>query len=371
MVRVRLLHRIQSEGAWTHNARTDHDWTQTVPNHSCMVTGRPVEGEAGHNYTSNGTPAVFHSYHMTKGAYVASVFDVAHDHGLATACYVNKSKLVIVEQSYDEVNGAADTTGEDDGKNKIDFWASSSSGSGATITTAFIEMLQTERPGFSFLHLVDPDPRGHRSRWQTPEYYDAVSDIDSYLADILAAVEGDASLAGNTVVIVTADHGGAGSAHTDETDVENYKIPFYVWGAGVGAGVDLYAINSDTRADPASGRIPYDAAMQPIRSGDCSNLALSCLGLPPIPGSSINAAQDLRISAAVATPPPFECEISLAGGQVQLEWPSAGAGFAYTVEILDGTGWKPAPGVWPIAGTSWTDPAPTSGTRIYRVRAEN
>ena len=34
--------RLQDEGAWTTNARTDYTHTNTLPNHTCMFTGRPV-----------------------------------------------------------------------------------------------------------------------------------------------------------------------------------------------------------------------------------------------------------------------------------------------------------------------------------------
>lgn len=63
------------------------------------------------------------------------------------------------------------------------------------------------------------------------------------------------------------------------------------------AGSDFYALNTASRTDPGRGRPDYNAASQPIRNGDSGNLALSLLGLPPVPGSSSNAAQDLVVSA--------------------------------------------------------------------------
>ncbi len=360
--------RLRAEGVWTHNARTDHDWTQTVPNHSCMVTGRPVEGAGGHNYTSNGDPDAGTTYHSVKGSYVTSIFDVVHDRGLTTAFYYNKTKLVLIEQSYDATSGAADVTGEDDGRDKIDFSEVSSDDTGAAITARFVAGLTANRFHLSFLHLVDPDREGHGGRWQSAEYFAAVGRVDGYLATVLAAVENDPILADETSVIVTADHGGAGGAHSDETDAENFIIPFYVWGADVPRPGDLYAANPLSRGDPGIARVPYGAPSQPVRNGDAANLALALLGLPPVPdaGAIINGGQDLTTVLPAAR---FACTLSRSERGSELTWDDLGGAFRYTVEVGDGTGWTEAAGTWPIAATGWTDPAPPVGARLYRVRA--
>jgi predicted AlkP superfamily pyrophosphatase or phosphodiesterase len=50
--------RLQNEAAWTHNAQPDTVHTNTLSNHSSMITGRPVEdvvpGQVnGHRYRFN------------------------------------------------------------------------------------------------------------------------------------------------------------------------------------------------------------------------------------------------------------------------------------------------------------------------------
>ena len=45
------------KGANTLNARTDCDFTTTLPNHTGMLTSRLVNGPQGHGYTANTTPA--------------------------------------------------------------------------------------------------------------------------------------------------------------------------------------------------------------------------------------------------------------------------------------------------------------------------
>jgi len=113
---------------------------------------------------------------------------------------------------------------------------------------------------------------------------------------VLHLVETDPTLKGHTTIIVTADHGGVDLSHGEAELAVNYTIPLFVWGAGVGRG-DLYAINRDTRTEPGDTRPEYAAEHQPIRNGDTGNLALKLLGLGPIPGSVINAKQDLRVVA--------------------------------------------------------------------------
>ncbi len=48
------LHRLLDEGAGTLNARTEHEQTVTLPNHTSMVTGRRIDAaEGGHGVTWN------------------------------------------------------------------------------------------------------------------------------------------------------------------------------------------------------------------------------------------------------------------------------------------------------------------------------
>jgi hypothetical protein len=80
-------------------------------------------------------------------------------------------------------------------------------------------------------------------------------------------------------------------------------------------------------------------------------------------------------AASGATPPPPLKVTSIVrnpDGSVALQWTNLGAGYQYTVKVsesLDGT-WTPAPGDWPVAETTWTDPtAPGSARKFYRVEA--
>ena len=296
--------RFANEGAGTYNARADYTHTVTLPNHTSMITGRPVAQPSGqpntvqHGWTANGDPGAGVTLHNTGNpnlSYVASVFDVAHDRGLSTALYASKSKFVLFEQSYDAAHGALDVTGPNNGTDKIDHYVNSPV---ASMHAAFLTEMASSHYRYVFVHYSTPDDAGHASGWGSAAWNEAVRSIDGYLAEVFALIESDPLLHGHTLVILSADHGGTGSGHGDATVAANYIIPFLVWGDGAQHGADLYALNAGTRADPGSGRPSYTAAVQPIRNSDGGNLALAALALPAIPGSSVNAAQNL----ATATP---------------------------------------------------------------------
>jgi predicted AlkP superfamily pyrophosphatase or phosphodiesterase len=296
--------RLQVEGAWTFNARTDFTHTITLPNHTCMITGRPVRqpdgmpGTTFHGYTSNNLPrrrVTLHNFPRGPQHYIASVFDVVHDAGKSTAMYASKDKFIIYDQSYDELAGAEHERGRD----KIDVYHFSEDPApdySASMHERFLADMAARRFHYVFVHYRDTDTAGHAEGWGSGPYRHAIRIVDGRLAAILQLVEADPVLKGKTAVIVSTDHGGIERDHQDPLLSDNFTIPFLVWGAGVAAG-DLYAMNSGMRADPGTERPDYNASLQPIRNGDGGNLALSLLGLDPIPGSLINAKQDLRVSA--------------------------------------------------------------------------
>ena len=295
--------RLQDEGVWTINARADYTHTNTLPNHTCMFTGRPVLQPKGmpdapfHNWITNKVPKVGASLHDTNNphvGYVASVFDVVHDAGLSTALYATKDKFILYDQTYDDNHGAQ----HDRGRDKIDVYYYENDGPprfSATVQERFMSDMAARHFNYVFLHYRDTDTTGHALGWGSGGWFYALRNIDGYLGQIMHLVESDATLAGRTAIIVNTDHGGTGFGHDDAQVPGNCTIPILVWGAGVGRG-ELYALNRATRKDPGESRPDYTESDQPIRNGDTGNLALSLLGLGPIPGSVINAKQDLRVA---------------------------------------------------------------------------
>jgi hypothetical protein len=303
--RAPTFKRLEAEGAWTLNARTDFTHTITLPDHTCMLTGRPVlkpEGmpdSVNHGVTINdGGPrgATLETVGNPHAGYIASVFDVVHDAGKSTGLYVTKDKFAIFKQSCDENTGAPGPRG----RNKIDSFFFQDDGApkySEGMNQRFLTDMTAHRFNYVFIHYRDTDSAGHGFGWGSRTYQQAVDAVDGYIADVLHLAESDTALASHTTVIVSSDHGGLGTTHSDPTLQEDFMIPFFVWGEGVSPG-DLYAINAKSRTDPGETRPDYNAAGRPIRNGDTGNLALSLLELGPIPGSLINVKQDLRVALA-------------------------------------------------------------------------
>jgi Type I phosphodiesterase / nucleotide pyrophosphatase len=283
--------RLARQGASTRNARTVVERTQTLPNHTSMVTGRRIAVPGGTGVTFNEDPGT--TVHASAREYVPSVFDVVHDRGRRTALFATKSKFAFLNRSWDGAHGARDRTGAPDGRDKIDAFSVAAS---RVATTRLLRSLTGRRaPAFALLHLKDPDEAGHARGWLSRPYLRAVQRADKQVGRVLAAVRRAPRLRTSTVVIVTSDHGGKGREHSSTTRLPDYRVPMYVWGAGVRHGADLYALNRRDRRNPGRAQPPYRAAVPPIRNAEVANLALALLRLRAVPTSQIGADQGLRV----------------------------------------------------------------------------
>jgi hypothetical protein len=352
------FHRLVTQGASTFNARCDYSYSETVQNHVCMITGRPVlqpDGQPAtvhHGYAYNYMfPGwTIHNMGNPSVGYVASTFDVAHDHGLATACLVGKEKLAVLYQSYDENHGAPDLVEEDQGRNKVDF-ARSTEYESSPLVWALVERLVFDPPHYTFLHLPEPDIYGHYYGWGTPIWNAAVAVMDGHLGLLLAAIESNPQMAGRTTLVLTADHGGGYplNTHVDAGHPLNYTLPLLVWGPGWPAGANLYDLFAN-RFNPGSTQPDYNAVQQPLRNGDAGNLALLALGLPPIPGSSL-------------VPRPGSPQVRLShhntSAGLLLTWPSPSTDFVLECSAVVGPG-----AVWQAVNSGIADNGVTKSLAV-------
>ena len=277
------FHRLMAQGASTLNARTEVEMTVTLPNHTGMVTSRRVDrAHGGHGVTWNDDRLVPRTVQAAAGHPVGSVFSVVAGAGGSSAMFAAKTKFSLFKRSWP---AAVDRSVIEEDN--------------TALVKATRGDLATRSRAFTFLHISLPDVAGHAYGWFSPEYLAAVKRSDYLIGRVLATIGKTAESREHTLVIVTADHGGLGPGHSDPRLLADYRVPFFVWGPGVPAGTDLYDLNP-TYADPGTRRVGYAASRQPVRNGDVGNLALDVLGLPPIPKSGLDYAQDLEVFAQPA-----------------------------------------------------------------------
>ncbi|CAA9397387.1 MAG: hypothetical protein AVDCRST_MAG32-2765 [uncultured Nocardioides sp.] len=274
------LHALIDEGASTLNARTEVERTVTLPNHTGMVTGRRInKSRGGHGVTWNDDRRRPATVQAAAGEDVESVFGVVHDARGTTALFASKTKFSLWERSW----------GADIDHTLINLR------NGALVDALQQDVLDGRRT-FRFLHLSMPDDVGHARGFMSPAYLRAVRRVDTLVGEVVGTVDDDPSLAATTAIVLTSDHGGRGSDHSDARRPANYRVPFVVRGPGVDAGGDLYELNRDY-ADPGRARVSYAGDRQPVRNGDLANLSLDLLDLPSVPDSEHNVAQDLDVTA--------------------------------------------------------------------------
>lgn len=274
--RTPALTRLKRYGAGTLNARAEVEQTVTLPNHTGMVTSRRIDAsQGGHGVDWNDERQDPATVQEAAGHPVGSVFSVLNSNGRSAAVFASKEKFRIFDRSWDA--GVDRFTRRTDNRELM--------------TLAIRDIARQRRP-FTFIHLSAPDVAGHAKGFMSPAYLQAVRTADAQVGRLLTALDNRPRLKADTTIVLTADHGGRGEGHSDPTRLDNYRVPFLVWGAGTAKGADLYALNPDF-ADPGTGRPSYSAPRQPVRNGMVADLSLDLLGLNAIVGSELDVAQNL------------------------------------------------------------------------------
>jgi hypothetical protein len=201
-------------GAYTFWAKTTPNGI-TLPSHASMLTG--VTARSHEIEWNKDLP-------LLKPVYpaVPTLFFLAKRYGYTTGFAAGKSKFDALA-----VPGTIDHESITDKKTTQD----------TDVAAAAAEIVANYQPNLMFVHLPGLDNAGHAFGWGSREQGAAVATADAAVGRILAAVH-DAGLADRTVVIVTADHGGAGKTHGPD-DPRSRHIPWIASGPGVRRGVDL------------------------------------------------------------------------------------------------------------------------------------
>ena len=218
---MRNLQALMQTGAYSLVAQTIFP-SSTLPAHSSMLTGLCPDKHG-----------VDWNDYLPKRGYAngTDIFDLAHATGLRTVMVVGKEKLRQVTEpaSTDVFEFINDRD---------------------VVIAARVAELIPQGFGLMFVHFPTPDWMGHEYGWLSPEQFSVLFRADQALQTILDALQA-AGIREDTLVIVTADHGGHGTTHGTR-QLEDMTIPWIVAGPGVHHAVLSTDVNTtDTTATTA------------------------------------------------------------------------------------------------------------------------
>lgn len=205
---------LMARGSYTLWARTT-DLGITLPSHVSMVTGVPP---SKHGVTWNSIAPT------TRIIYPRwpTLFEVARQAGYSTAMVSGKSKFL----------GLTPPTSL-----SWSFVPEATVISDSVVTAKAIDWIQRYAPQVLFVHLPAVDTAGHASGWGSPEQQAAIVNADQCIGRLLNALNKRGTM-DSTLVLVTADHGGAGKSHGG-VDSRSLMIPWIAAGPGVRSNYDL------------------------------------------------------------------------------------------------------------------------------------
>jgi hypothetical protein len=214
------LDALRAQGAYQPAAQTVLP-SVTLVSHASMVSGMSPE-KHGIFWNSNDP-----ELGKVQGP---TLFSVVHEAGLSTAMVVGKPKLehLVLPGSVDNYIYAGFTDRQ--------------------VVNEAVAVIQNEMPALLFIHLPDVDSAGHALGWMSLGQLLAVSLTDRLIGEVVSALETEGYLE-QTLLIITADHGGSGVKHGSDSP-EDMTVPWLAVGPGAPAGKILQneIITYDTAA---------------------------------------------------------------------------------------------------------------------------
>jgi predicted AlkP superfamily pyrophosphatase or phosphodiesterase len=199
---------LAARGAVMWEARTTFP-PATVQAHASMLTGLDVDE---HGVTWNA-----YSTEMLDPDQAPTFLTTAARHGYKAGMVVGKNKL----QQFQQIDAVAFQFATRGDRSVVD---------------GVIDMLDADYDVI-FAHFPNPDYFGHSSGWMSEIYLNQLTHTDREIGRLVAALE-HRDLLAETLIILTADHGGTGTSHGQDIP-EHMQIPWLAAGPGVRAGVLL------------------------------------------------------------------------------------------------------------------------------------
>lgn len=193
---------LMETSAYSLTAQTTRP-SATLPAHVSMLSGQ-CPRKHGVNWND---------YMPELGyAQVTDLFDIAHAAGLKTVMYVGKEKLrqITEPESTDVYEFIPDRD------------------------LVIVERLLENFPAdfdLMFVHFPTADWMGHLYGWLSPEQFSVLFRADQALGNLLAELDAR-GIREETLIIVTADHGGHDFIHGSSLP-EDMTIPWIAFGAGI------------------------------------------------------------------------------------------------------------------------------------------
>ncbi len=207
------LDSLMQSGSYTLNARGVLP-TSSSPNWASMIMGA---GPEQHGITSND---------WQKDSYILPPI-VKGPEGIFPTIF-----SVIKENDDNPVTGAI-YQWKDFGrlfeKNLVDY-DTSALGENQTTNLA-CDFIQSQKPEFCFIHIDHVDGAGHKWGYDSERYHGGVEKADRLINQIIRSIR-KAGIAENTLLIVSADHGGYEKGHGGET-LNEIRIPVILCGNGI------------------------------------------------------------------------------------------------------------------------------------------
>jgi hypothetical protein len=205
------LRKLCSDGSYTFWAETTPE-AYTLPCHVSMLTGASTEK---HGVSWN-------EYIEQSYSNVPTLFEVAHQAGYATAMASGKMKFIVFTKP-----GTLD----------YQYYPPVEPVSDMDVAIQAVGFIRTHRPHVTFVHLPGVDTVGHESGWGSAQQIAAIKLADVAVERVLSVVR-ELELDKSTLIILTADHGGAAKAHLTN-DPRAHFIPWIASGPGIRKNFDM------------------------------------------------------------------------------------------------------------------------------------
>jgi predicted AlkP superfamily pyrophosphatase or phosphodiesterase len=210
------LRSLVREGSYTFWAKTIAD-SITLPSHASMLTG-VVSWK--HGIVWNEDLPFSHPVYPK----VPTVLALATRAGYETALIAGKTKFSALCE-----RGTITHVFLPEGVNE--------SVDNRRVATEAVKILEAHKPALTMIHFPDVDAAGHSKGWGSRGQLEVIEQTDVYLGEILAALD-RAEIRSSSIILLTADHGGAGLNHGAE-DPRSRHIPWIISGPGIRKNNDL------------------------------------------------------------------------------------------------------------------------------------